>query len=358
MAKKTIGHIELQWTCPNCGGVNPGSVQVCNSCGAPQPEDVEFEQPIQQVLITDEKAEVGPDIHCPYCGTRNPGNAKTCNRCGGDLTGGEQRSTGRVLGAFKPGQVVMVSCPNCGTKNPETEGNCSNCGGSLHVVKKEEEGQASPSSVSKAKTRKGLTIAVIAIILLVCGSLSVFAILSMRTQAETGIVQSVSWQLSIPIEALVPVNYQDWKDQIPQNAELGSCDEKIRYVQDQPTTDSVEVCGTPYNVDTGNGYAEVVQDCEYRVYDQYCNYSQDEWRQLDTVVSTGNDFSPIWPEPSLGEGQRIGESGQEIYRVTFDSGDHSYIYQTSDLNLFQKCQIGSKWRLNINTFGAVVSIEP
>ncbi len=362
MAKKTIGHIELQWTCPNCGGVNPGSAQVCNNCGAPQPEDVEFEQPKQQVLITDEnletKVEAGADIHCPYCGTRNPASAKICSHCGGDLIEGEKRASGRVLGAFKTSPIVMMSCPNCGTKNPDTAGTCSNCGASLRTAEKDHQEPASLSAAPKPKARKGVPIAIIAIVLLVCGALAVFAILSMRTEAVTGTVQSVSWQRSIPIEALVPVDHQDWRDQIPQGAVVGTCDEEVRYVQDQPAANSIEVCGTPYNVDTGNGYAEVVQDCEYQVYDQYCKYSQDEWIEVDPGVLTGNDYSPNWPEPSLKEGQRLGESRQEIYKITFNSGDHSYTYQTSDYQLFQKCQVGSSWRLKINSFGAVVSIEP
>ena len=89
MARKKLGHIELQWTCPNCNGINPGPEKTCGNCGAPQPEDVEFEQADRQELITDEekitKAEAGADIHCPYCGTRNPTGTEVCNNFGGDL---------------------------------------------------------------------------------------------------------------------------------------------------------------------------------------------------------------------------------------------------------------------------------
>lgn len=362
MAKKTIGHIELQWTCPNCGGKNPGSVQVCNNCGAPQPIGVEFEQPKHQELIVSKegeaRAEASADIHCPYCGTRNPGTAKVCSHCGGDLVDGEKRVSGRVVGAFKTSPVATVLCPNCSTKNPDTAKTCSNCGAFLDIPGNEPQEKVNPPISPKTKTRKGIPIALIALVLIICGALAVFTILSLRTEAVTGTVQSVSWQRSIPIEALVPVDYQDWQDEIPTGAEVGTCDEKLRYIQDEPVTNSVEVCGTPYNVDTGNGYAEVVQDCEYQVYDQYCTYSQDEWREVNSAVLTGNDYIPTWPNPSLTEGQRIGEGRQEIYKITFNSGNQNYIYQTSDFELYQKCQVGSSWHLNINSFGAVVSIEP
>src|SRR6185369_5970429 len=67
----------------------------CENCGSPQPENVQFELPSEQKLVTDEAAlkaaQEGPDIHCPFCGTRNPASAKTCSQCGGDLTGGKAR---------------------------------------------------------------------------------------------------------------------------------------------------------------------------------------------------------------------------------------------------------------------------
>ena len=78
MTKKSLGYVELEWTCPNCETRNPGPHKFCNGCGAPQPEDVEFEQPIEEKLITDAeqiaRAQAGPDLHCPYCEARNPGD--------------------------------------------------------------------------------------------------------------------------------------------------------------------------------------------------------------------------------------------------------------------------------------------
>lgn len=54
MARKKIGHVELQWTCPNCASLNPGPEKLCGNCGAPQPKDVEFFQAKRQELISDE----------------------------------------------------------------------------------------------------------------------------------------------------------------------------------------------------------------------------------------------------------------------------------------------------------------
>jgi ribosomal protein L40E len=95
MVKKTVGYVELEWVCPNCEARNRGTRKVCTSCGAAQPDDVEFIQAAEEKLITDEaelaKAKAAPDIHCGYCGARNPSTAEKCSQCGGDLAAGAAR---------------------------------------------------------------------------------------------------------------------------------------------------------------------------------------------------------------------------------------------------------------------------
>jgi hypothetical protein len=70
MAKKSLGYVKLEWVCPNCSTRNLGPQKTCTSCGAPQPDNVEFEQAAQAEIIKEQaeiaKAKVGPDIHCHY----------------------------------------------------------------------------------------------------------------------------------------------------------------------------------------------------------------------------------------------------------------------------------------------------
>ena len=214
MARKKIGHVELRWTCPKCGVINMGSVRTCQSCGAPQPEDVKFELPERQELITDEsvaaKAEAGADIHCPYCGTRNPANATTCSQCGGDISEGARRQAGQVLGAFQTGPVKQVTCPRCGSLNPDTATTCHQCGGSLKQegVKDMEEVVSPPVQAPGRKLPSWMIVGLIAFTVIVCGALIFFAVLSGRSEEITATVQGVKWERSIPIEGLVPVEYQ------------------------------------------------------------------------------------------------------------------------------------------------------
>lgn len=357
MARKKIGHVELQWTCPNCNSINPGSEKVCGNCGAPQPQDVQFEQATNQELISDPeklaRAEAGPDIHCPYCGTRNPGNAEICKQCGGDLVEGIKRESGRVVGAYSVGPAATITCPHCGEANPESASNCANCGGGLgEEVNKEEQPVA--ASITPSKSRIGIIAAVVAVLVIACGA---FLFFMTRTSPTTGVIEAVNWERSVPVEALVPVEYKDWEDEIPDGAVIEACTEEVRSIQSEPAPNSVEVCGTPYTVDTGDGFAEVVQDCEYEVYATSCSFTVDEWSVVDVSVLTGDDYSPIWPEPVLETGQRVGEQWEETYTIVFRSDDKTIAYTTEDFDLFRQAQIGSEWTLNVNTFGSLVSIE-
>jgi hypothetical protein len=360
MARKTLGYEELQWTCPNCSGVNPGPEQTCTSCGAPQPDDVQFEQAVRSELLEDEeaiqRAKAGPDIHCPYCGTRNPGGSETCSQCGGDLIEGEKRASGQVIGAFKTGPAQMIACPHCGAENPDTSHTCSGCGGSLQIPKEESPASAKPTPDPPAK--KGLSFVTIAIITVVCvlGAALVYFIF-FRSETTSGTVSDVTWEYSTEIEGLVSIEYSAWVDQVPSEGEILECQQDVRSIESEPQPNSEEVCGTPYSVDTGGGFAEVVQDCEYHVYDDYCTYSMMEWSVVETVSLGGNDFNPEWPEPSLGADQRLGES-TESYKVYFVSDGETYIFNVDTFEDWQEYEIGSQWTLEVNTIGGVISVEP
>ncbi len=362
MARKKIGDVELQWICPNCNGLNPGSNKFCLSCGAAQPADVQFQAPDRQELLTDEdkiaQAQAGPDIHCPFCGTRNPAGTEFCSQCGGDLREGVKREAGKVLGAYRTGPQKTITCPNCGSENPDTALKCTNCGASLaHETSAEKLPSATPTA--RPARNPLLIVGIILIAVVLCGVLAFVMFRGAQTDNIRAIVEQANWQYSIPVMALVPVEYQDWVDEIPSGADVGSCSKQVRSVVDEPVPNSVEVCGTPYTVDSGSGFAEVVQDCSYEVYADYCNYSVTELRQVDTATTSGSGFSPVWPEPILGDGESLGSERDETYTVLFitESGK-TYSYRTSSFSEYEQYQPGSSWKLVINGFGDLVDIQP
>ncbi len=357
MTKKTLGYTQLQWTCPACGTQNRGTARFCINCGTAQPENVPFHQASNEKILTDietvKKAKAGADIYCFYCGTRNPADAANCSQCGADLSQGTRRESGKIIGAFsETGTAAKIPCASCGELVDPDAATCPYCGA---PIRKPEKPQPQTPAVAKTGGGKGVLIGIALFLLLACVGIY---FLFIRTTDTSGRVESVHWTRSIAIEALAPVQRENWRDQIPADAVIGTCTQKVEHVQDSPAPNSKEVCGTPYTVDKGNGYGEVVQDCQYEVYADWCEYTVQEWQVVDQVVAEGNDLAPRDPPlPVLSGNQRAG-GRSAAYEILFDSDGKTYTFTTEDEDLFRRAQPGTRWVLSINTLGAVTNIEP
>jgi hypothetical protein len=355
MPQEELGYVELEWTCKNCGTRNPGSRKNCANCGAAMGAQANFELPAQQEIIKDEakvkEASVGPDIACPYCGTRNAANATVCKQCGGDLKGAQAREAGGVLGAFDATKQPDIKCQTCGTMNPASALTSKSCGAKLQRPTPKPEPQA---IVAPRSFNPWLIVGIVAFLLL-CAVVSYF--LFFRTSDSNGTVTGVNWQRTIAIMALVPVRDATWKDQLPADANVMSCELKSRGYSDSPQPNSEKVCGTPYVLDQGNGNGKVVQDCQYLVKDEYCSYTRMQWGVVDTVAARGTDLNPVWPALALQASQREGNRAEE-YRVQFDANGERYTYTPSSLNEFTRYKPGSHWKLTVNGLGDIVQTEP
>mgnify|MGYP005840861847 FL=1 len=359
MPEETIGYVRLQWTCRQCGTINPGPEKKCQGCGAAQPEDQAFELPEQQELITSEaeltRAATGPDIHCGFCGARNPSGGKNCVQCGAPLSEGVVRQKGAVLGAAQLDTRPDIVCPFCGAANPAKATKCKNCGGSL-AGSRAVQAEPAGASVRLGAGNKGVGATVAIAILLAC-VVAIGGILFLsQTSEQTGVVQATGWEQSVMIEAWGPVNYEDWRDQVPMGVQLGRCSEKYRYTSSEPVPGARKVCGTAYVKDEGQGYGKLVQDCEYEVYGDWCEYTVNEWHVVRTEKAAGNDIAPYWPQVELGQGEREGAKAGR-YQVVFLSNDKTYSYVLDDAETFKRFEPGSKWKLSVNKLGALTSVD-
>jgi hypothetical protein len=363
MTQETVGYVNLEWDCPKCGTRNPGTEKICVSCGAAQPQDVQFKQAAGQVARQDETlkkvAESGADIHCGFCGTRNPAGAEICSQCGADLKKGVRREAGKVIGAYQATPVRQIACPSCGQANAETVARCVNCGAPISVSPSHQS-SAVPVGSKTGSRNNGLWIAggVVAALIVIC-LIGTAIFLATSRSDQTGTVQSATWQTMVVIEQLGPVSHQDWQDQIPQDAQVGQCTDKVRTVQDsQPSGMKYnKVCGTPYTVDTGSGVGKVVQDCQFEVLDAYCDYTVQEWREVNQARQSGTNFSPAYAQPTLSANQRLGQQSI-MYVVVFKTAKDQYEYQVANLEEFKRFSPGSHWTLSINGFGQIVGVEP
>ena len=216
-----------------------------------------------------------------------------------------------------------------------------------------EEAAPLPVTPTQKKAFPWMIIGAVAAVAAICALLF---FIFFKTDEITGTVQSVNWKRAIPIEAFGPVKFENWSDQIPAEGVVIACEEKFHFTQDKPAPNAVEVCGTPYNVDTGGGFAAVVQNCVYEVYEDYCEYSINQWFVIDTFVLTGSGYEPAWPEPDLQTDQRLGDERRESYVIVFDTDDGIKRFTTTSYELFQEAQIGTTWTLEVNQIDGVVGI--
>jgi len=340
MARKLLGFVPLIWECPSCGTQNPGPIKTCTSCGAPQPEDIQFLRVEEEEFnfIKDEAlirmAKAGPDIHCPWCGTRNPSTAAVCSNCGGELSqGGKPRQSGQKVQSAA--EAAAQPQPPQPSQTP-----------------------APSSAVQPAKpvNKKTIIIGVVVIAILCLAGILLVSWLN-KTDTIRATVTDVYWERSVGIEEYQEVTDSDWCDELPSSAEVLSYSQKYRYTSENPVASATEVCGEEYVVDTGTGVGEVVQDCVYEVYADYCQYTAWEWVALSPLTVSGRDLSPYWPTFSPSDTQR--ESGAtEEYVITLTGDGERYTYTTDDLDLFLQAEPGSVWELSVNKLNQVRELIP
>lgn len=361
MTKKTVGYVDLEWTCPRCGNRNLGVNKKCSSCGAAQPQEVQFEVGAPSAALIEDEAKIqqakgGPDIHCPYCGARNLAGAERCKVCGGALQGGEARQVGQVLGALPTGTAEPVKCSTCGAMNAASATRCESCGALLPKP-----GAPPPPPAAKpAQPARRLPIGLIALggILLVIACIAILLLSGGggKTEQMVGQVSGSTWKRVVLVQSMLPVQRQGWRPEIPGSASLGDCQERLYRTLDEPAPGSVEVCGTPYVQDTGTGLGEVVQDCQYQIFEDYCSYTVLGWQAIAPIVLAGEGMNPTWPSQRLNDQQR--EAGrEEEYIVTFQTESGPVQFSVPSLERYQQFTQGSRWTLEVDSRGRVVGVE-
>ena len=350
--RRTLGFVQNEWICPNCQTRNKGTAKTCENCGAPQPENIQFELPSEQKFVTDEAAinaaKAGSDIHCPFCGTRNPATAKTCSQCGGDLIEGKARESGRLMQAPPP-ELKVIKCDNCGTDNPTSNAVCSKCGSPLPkiaapaIAPQAAAGVAPVRSAAPKKTNWLLIGGILAAVAICC--VAIAALFFVPSKSVQATVVDVHWQTSVPLQEIRAVDHNNEPGSPPSEAYDVSCRDESQDVCEQKT------------IDRGNGYSEVVEECHTET-QQYCSYTVDEWTTIQTYTLDGNNLQPIYEDPSVSSGQRLGQESEEL-TVTFstDNGERE-TYSPDTVSEFQQFTLGSTWTLKMNAVGGVVGIEP
>lgn len=270
---ESLGHFEMLYDCEYCEtkGLLAKSQRHCPECGATQNADKRyFPKPGEEKRVDGHRYE-GSDRYCPACNAPMGAAAKACSKCGSSLDGGKE-----VRGVVTP--------------------------------------------VAPKRPRRWWLVALVVglIVLAIYGIWWRF----IRKVEKTLTVTAHRWERSIGVEEFADVDESTWKDRVPSDARMVSCRWKERSTKQVPTGE--EECHTE-NKDNKDGTFEQVQKCKpiYRsepVEDEWCEFRVRRWRQLEPIVTKGNNMSPVWPTAGLPPetaGERLGAKRQSGRSATY-----------------------------------------
>jgi len=275
------GHFEMLWDCEFCGtkGLLGKSQRHCAECGAPQDPDKRYFPPEGEAQRAEGHTYEGADRHCPACNTPQSAKGHNCTRCGAPLDGA-----------------------------------------------KEVRGVVTPAPPPK-KRRWWILLVVLGVI-----AVLVFGIwyLFVRTTSVQVTITGHRWERAIGVEEYAELHESDWRDAVPSDARGVRCRDKQRSTKKVPTGE--EECRTEKK-DNKDGTYEQIKKCKpiYRdepVYDDWCTYTVQRWKQLAPVKLSGTGMTPAWPteglppaeaSPALGARRQ----GKRVTTYVLELGDQS-----------------------------------
>ncbi|HSN86092.1 MAG TPA: zinc ribbon domain-containing protein [Thermoanaerobaculia bacterium] len=352
---------EGAWDCPSCGRKkNRGPDKFCGGCGAPRGPEVKFYLPDDAPEVVEaealKKAQAGPDWICPYCESDNPAGNSFCSGCGAPKDGAQARE--------------VVEHRNDAPPPPPPP---------------QPLGAQPPPPAGKKWTgpvMKGCGLGCL-------GLLALFALLLFLGRPKDAVltVTGLRWERSIEVEQARTVTKQAWEGELPAGARVLSTSREIHHhdrvqtgtrTATRTVTEQVQTGTERVKVgsrDLGNGYFEDVyedrpvyesqsheetyEEPVYRedpVYRNRFRYEIEEWGTVRTAQAKGEDRSPGWPDPGIGDREREGKR-TEVYEVLFaDEDGKSWIYKAPNEAEWSTFEPGRTYKATVQG-DKVVSVE-
>ena len=260
-------------------------------------------------------------------------------------------------------------CPSCGAANPSGALKCKACGTPLNVSTQKEEIPENVEPVRKNGGGRGCLFIILAILLFGllgmlmmngCGSdggpgINYVQSTPVPNSFVNAVVSAQNWTTSVQVIGPVPSKSSAWKDQVPSDAENLRCEDRLRHTYDDEVKGSVEVCGTPYAIDMGNGYEQFVQDCVYQVYEPYCEYTVYKAGVIETRRANGSGPNPELPfiESKYSTGNQSAS-----YTISLrDESGHEYQLSPRNLSEYRSFTVGDEYSLEVTSSGRIVKIK-
>lgn len=251
---ESVGHFEMLWDCEHCGttALLAKTQRHCAECGAPQNPDKRYFPKEGEEKRLDGHQYEGSDLQCPACSTPQSAKGQNCTQCGAPLDGS-----------------------------------------------KEVRGIATPVTAAPPKPRSWWKLVVILGVIAAIGFGIWYRFI--RTREAKMPVTAHRWESSIAIDQFSALQEDGWRDALPKDAMSPNCHRKQRSTKQVATGE--EDCRIEKR-DKKDGTFEQIKKCTpiYRdeaVEDDWCRYTVQRWKTVDTAKVTGVDLAPVWPTANL-----------------------------------------------------------
>jgi len=343
--------------------------------------------------VTDPKlldlANAGYDWFCTHCEAGNRGDGDRCSSCGGPRYGEveenhprfpmlpesgtlDRQMEGRMLRmhrehAQEAMSIAVQSGPPPVPRRPRRR---------VREPVRASDGVDDYFAAKEAARKRNLTIGLVIGGIVVAASI-IFAIWATRTHEAQGEVVAMSWAHETVLQHWTQTTTGGWEDSTSQRSEtppvngsgeragmqkiLGSCYEKHHHDEQYvcgshrectpKTRTETYTCGETCR-DNGNGFAtcspktctrqvpdgetcRTVDDyCDRPIYETWCEYETQEWRETRSSPASGQGITTRWPEVETGSLDRLRYRAE--YKVVIDYRDRgedaTYIYEPGDVS--------------------------
>lgn len=419
----TKGTFQMLWDCPSCGskGLLGVDHRHCPNCGAVQEENLRYFPAPGQRVATARKNQ-GPDVECQFCGTPCGGADNNCMNCGAPLkdakkvhvrpsipesrgeTGEDaQRDWDERLDRVRRNIQEFHSVEARKAREAVRVDDLERAREAERLREEARHRAYAPPppppprqpplddsefsegnfSYSPSDSTKSIAVA----ILIAVAFIGMILLITCRKEVEVT-VEGHTWTRMIQVETYTKLHDRDWRDEIPGDADIGSCSSEIHHydrVRDGEDCTWVPESCTPgscsescNNVDNGDGSYSVEcsrtcsdpvctpahNDCvtRYRdepVWEDKCSYTVFRWKRSRGLPSSGHDTNPVWSSQEIHtcttrregcerEGSRDGE-----YSVTFrfDGKTETCSYGES---FWHKLEDGKTYKASTNVFSSLL----
>lgn len=354
--------VENQWTCSTCGTVNAGREMKCTHCGKPKEQEAyDASGAAQAAAVADARlvqmAHAGVNWTCTYCSYQNRNLHDRCERCGAEKAESVPTAGAAPGAGATPGMTVTPI------------------------------GQATPQGMTVTKVpipESSVPWGKIGCLGLLVGACAL-GIWLFRPKQGDATVAATSWKTTTLLEQRTQRQGQGFREAIPDGGVVLTCEQRqVGTMPCNPYPCVVAANGqcNPHECncqnqcrDLGNGFSECTRVCQ-TCYDtcpvgqqstcyqqcprvgDYCRYTYDEWRAVQTREQTGTSGEPTFARDLVASGADQRVRNETELTVVFEQDGERFTYHPETVADYRRFTVGRAWQVTTSNAGGITPNAP